>query len=133
VKVSLYTDGGARGNPGPAGIGVVIKNKGGQTIKEIGKFIGNTTNNEAEYRALIEGLVACLDKTISEVGCYSDSKLVVNQLNGDFKVKNAKIRTFYKEVKRLERNFDKVTYTYIPRDKNTEADSLVNEVLDSLD
>ena len=132
MKVSLYTDGGARGNPGPAGIGAVIKDKNNQTIKEVGKFIGNTTNNEAEYRALIEGLVACLDKTVSEVNCYSDSKLVVNQLNGDFKVKNAKMKIFYKEVKRLERNFDKITYTYIPRDKNTEADSLVNEVLDSI-
>lgn len=132
MKVHLYTDGGARGNPGPAGIGIVIKDTSNQVIKELGKYIGKATNNEAEYTALIEGLSACFKKNVDEVDCYLDSSLVVNQLNGKFKVKDARMRALFVKAKKLENLFDKVTYTHVPRDKNHEADSLVNEVLDSI-
>ena len=132
MKLSIYTDGGARGNPGPAAIGIVIKNEKGEVTKEVAKYIGETTNNEAEYRALIDGLDSVLDKEAKDVECFSDSKLVVSQLNGDFKVKNVNIKRFVKEIKRMERNFDTITYTHIGRSKNSEADALVNEVLDSM-
>ena len=132
MRISLYTDGGARGNPGPAAIGIVVKNEKGEVIKEIGKYIGETTNNEAEYRALLDGLDSILEKDVENVDCFLDSQLVVRQLNGEFKVKSMNIKRFWKEVKRMERNFKKITYTHIERGKNGEADSLVNEVLDSL-
>ena len=132
MKLSIYTDGGARGNPGPAAIGIVVKDGKGNVIKEVGKYIGKTTNNEAEYRALVSGLDSVLDKDVNEVDCFLDSLLVVKQLNGDFKVKNANIKRFWNEIKRLERNFKKITYNHIERSKNSEADALVNEVLDSI-
>ena len=132
MKLIVYTDGGARGNPGPGAIGVVVKNKGGKVVKEIGKFIGKVTNNEAEYKAVIEGLKACGDTGAKEMEFYIDSLLVVNQLNGDFKVKDKKIKTFWTEAKLLEKNFKEVLYIHIPRTKNFLADKIVNDVLDSL-
>lgn len=132
MKLSVYTDGGARGNPGPAAIGIVVKDDKGKVVKEIGKYIGKTTNNEAEYRALINGLDSILEKDVDTVSCFLDSQLVVKQLNGEFKVKNANIKRFWNEVKRLERNFKKISYNHIERSKNSEADALVNEVLDSI-
>jgi len=131
MKLILYSDGGARGNPGPGAVGIVIKNADGRVIKEIGKFIGRATNNEAEYKGVIFGLEACHEKNATEVTCFIDSLLVVNQLNGDFKVKDKKIKTFWTQVKNLEKKFSKVTYHHIPRTKNFLADKIVNEVLDS--
>ena len=131
MKLILYSDGGARGNPGPGAIGIVIKNTDEKVIKELGKFIGRATNNEAEYKAVIFGLEACQEKGATEVSCFIDSLLVVNQLNGDFKVKDKKIKTFWTQVKSLEKKFAKVTYHHIPREKNYLADKIVNEVLDS--
>ncbi|MFZ2663836.1 MAG: ribonuclease HI family protein [Patescibacteria group bacterium] len=132
MKLILYTDGGARGNPGPGAIGVIIKNNEGKVIKEVGKFIGKSTNNEAEYKAIIEGLKECKEKGAKELECFLDSLLVVNQLNGDFKVKDKKIKIFWKEAKDLEKNFKEVLYHHIPRSKNYLADKVVNEVLDSI-
>jgi len=132
MKLILYTDGGARGNPGPGAIGVIIKNHEGKVIKEIGKFIGRSTNNEAEYRAIIEGLKECKEKGAKELECFLDSLLVVNQLNGIFKVKDEKIKVFWSEVKELEKSFKEVLYHHIPRSKNYLADKVVNEVLDSI-
>lgn len=136
MKLIVYTDGGSRGNPGPGAIGIVVKNVQGKTIKEIGKFIGKSTNNEAEYKAVIEALKLISDKKsedrADQIDFFIDSLLVVNQLNGDFKVKDKKIKIFWNEVKNLERNFKKIIYTHIPRTKNYEADRVVNEVLDSL-
>ena len=136
MKLIVYTDGGSRGNPGPGAIGIVVKNVQGKTIKEIGKFIGKSTNNEAEYKAVIEALKLISDKKsedkADQIDFFIDSLLVVNQLNGDFRVKDKKIKIFWNEVKNLERNFKKIIYTHIPRTKNYEADRVVNEVLDSL-
>ncbi len=132
MKLIVYTDGGARGNPGPGAIGVIIKNSEGKVIKEVGKFIGRATNNEAEYKAIIEGLKECKDKKATSLECFLDSLLVVNQLNGDFKVKDKKIKIFWNEAKNLEKNFKEVSYHHIPREKNHLADKVVNEVLDSI-
>lgn len=132
MKLILYTDGGARGNPGPGAIGVIIKNSEGKVIKEVGKFIGRATNNEAEYKAIIEGLKGCKEKKATSLECFLDSLLVVNQLRGDFKVKDKKIKIFWNEVKDLEKNFKEVLYHHIPRTKNYLADNVVNEVLDSI-
>lgn len=133
TRLILNTDGGARGNPGPAAIGVVVKNHEGEVIKEIGKYIGERTNNEAEYEAIIEGLAAALEKKALIVDCYLDSEFVVNQLKGVYKIKNDRMRILWEKTKALEKNFKTVTYTHILRNKNKEADKIVNQVLDSLD
>jgi len=131
MKLILYTDGGARGNPGPGAIGVVIKTVHGKVVKEIGKYIGRSTNNEAEYKAVIEGLGICLAKKASELECYLDSQLVVSQLNGSFKVKDKELKKLWEQAKALEKSFKEVLYIHVPRIKNAQADSIVNEVLDS--
>jgi ribonuclease HI len=127
----LYTDGGARGNPGPGAIGVVLKNADGHTVVEIGKYLGICTNNEAEYHALIEGLKLAKEKGIEELTCYLDSELIVKQLKGQYKVKNDRLKVFFEKIKGLEKNFSEISYNHIPREKNTEADILVNKVLDT--
>lgn len=132
MKLLLYTDGGARGNPGPGAIGIVIKNSQGKVIKEIGKFIGRSTNNDAEYKAVIGGLKSCWEMGAKELECFIDSLLVVNQLNGKFKVKNIKIKIYWNEIKTLEKKFKEVLYYHIPRTKNFLADKIVNDVLDSI-
>lgn len=131
MKLIVYTDGGARGNPGPSAIGVVIKNIKGEVIKEIGKDIGKATNNEAEYKAIITGLEACFEKGASQLECYLDSLLVVSQLKGEFKVKDLKLKKLWMQAKNIEKNFKEVVYIHIPREKNYLADKIVNEVLDS--
>jgi ribonuclease HI len=130
MRVILNTDGGARGNPGPAGIGVVIKNNNNETIYELGKTIGFSTNNEAEYTALIEGLLQCRAIKAKEVDARLDSELVVKQLNGIYKVKNERMNVFWNKVKDLEKYFTKVTFTHVPRTENKEADKLYNQALD---
>ncbi|MCJ7826568.1 ribonuclease HI family protein [Patescibacteria group bacterium] len=136
-KLIIHTDGGARGNPGPAAIGVVFE-KNGKLIHQFGKKIGEATNNVAEYTAVIEALkyiknshVAC---HMSRVTFFLDSVLVVNQLTGKFKVKDAKLRMLLFEIRSLEQEVRGViTYTAIPREQNKEADLLVNRALDKLE
>ena len=132
TRLVLYTDGGARGNPGPAAIGVVVRDEKNDTIKEIGKYIGEGTNNEAEYHAIIEGLTAAHQKEAEVVDCYLDSEFVVNQLKGVYKVKNERMQVLWEKAKAIEKKFKKVSYTHIVRSKNKEADRIVNQVLDSL-
>jgi len=128
---TLFTDGGARNNPGPAGIGWVIYGKiKSQIVASGGEFIGAATNNEAEYRALIRGLEECKKLKIKELECLLDSNLVVNQLNGKFKVKQSHLEIFVIEVKKLESQFNSISYNYIPREKNALADRLVNLAID---
>jgi len=131
MEISMFTDGGSRGNPGPAAIGVIIKDHKKETIHKIGKYIGVGTNNDAEYKALIEGLSFLSDLKHSQVDCYLDSELVVKQLNGLYKVKNQNIKEYWNKIKILEKNFKHITYQHINREKNWEADELVNQVLDS--
>ena len=136
----INIDGGSRGNPGPAAVGVVIKTENNQLIESISKFIGITTNNEAEYQALIaalEYLSQYKEKlNLTEnilIDFYIDSKLIVNQVNGFFKVKNSRIRNFIYKIRELEIGIPgKIVYQLIPREKNSQADLLVNQALDNL-
>jgi ribonuclease HI len=131
MEIILFTDGGSRGNPGPAAIAAVIKSHQGKLLKEIGKYIGVSTNNDAEYKALIEGLTGAITFKPSQVDCYLDSELVVKQLTNQYKVKNENIKTLWAKVKELEFKIGNVSYHHIRREKNKEADALVNKVLDS--
>ncbi|MFC1711052.1 ribonuclease HI family protein [Patescibacteria group bacterium] len=133
----VYCDGGARGNPGPAGAGFLVKDKNNKILVEKGVFLGRATNNVAEYRSVIEALkwlVSVNDKMLSSIGeikVYLDSQLVVNQLNGIYKIKNANLRLLIIKVKALENQINPgILYFHIPREKNSEADFLVNKALD---
>jgi ribonuclease HI len=135
-KFIVYTDGGARGNPGPAAIGVVIQNAKGEILKEYGEYLGETTNNEAEYRAPISALKKIKSTwgkakaKKAEVQIFADSELLIKQLNGEYKVENPNIQKFFLELWNLKIDFHNVTFTAIPRGKNKEADRMVNEALD---
>ena len=129
-KLLLYTDGGARNNPGPAATGFVLKNGLGEILKKGGTFLGVATNNEAEYRALIEGLQAAKKFNPQHLDCFLDSSLVVNQLNGTFKIKEARLRKLVFEAKALEKEFQSIRYQHVPREENKEADAIVNQILD---
>jgi ribonuclease HI len=131
MQISLYTDGGARGNPGPAGIGVVIKD-GDKIIKEIKKYIGEATNNQAEYQALILGLseLKKMDGKNLEVSCFLDSELIVKQLNLQYKVKNKDLAPLFVRAWNLSKGFKKCKFSHVFREQNKEADRLVNEALD---
>lgn len=129
-KLLLFTDGGSRNNPGPAAVGFVLKTESGQVLQKGGKFLGTATNNEAEYHALLEGLAAAKEFNPQSLICFLDSSLVVNQLNGLFKIKEARLRQLIFEVKKLEKEFASVCYQYVPREKNREADAIVNQILD---
>lgn len=132
MKLFIHTDGGSRGNPGPGAIGIAVLNDQKKLIKEIGKFIGKSTNNEAEYKAVVEGLKTCMGIGGKDLKFFIDSLLVVSQLNGKFKIKEPRMKKFYLEIKELEKNFESVVYCHVPREKNYMADKIVNEVLDAL-
>lgn len=129
-KLTIYTDGGARGNPGPAGIGVVIYSTGEQPIRQKGEYIGEGTNNQAEYKALILGLKEAIDLGASEVQFFLDSELVVKQITGKYKVKEPELKILVMEVLRLCNKFARVDFKHVPREKNKLADKLMNEALD---
>jgi ribonuclease HI len=129
----LHTDGGARGNPGPAAIGVVIEvEAAGQAelLGEIGETIGVASNNVAEYRAIIRGLEEAQRLEASSVSCLLDSQLVVEQLNGNYKVKSEDMKPLHARVQELRSRFALVTFQHVRREQNKEADRLVNEALD---
>jgi ribonuclease HI len=134
MQLLVYCDGGARGNPGPAAIGFVVKDEAGKNLKKEGRFIGQTTNNVAEYQAVIEALKWMRTRTkyqASNIKFHLDSRLVVNQLNGFFKIKNTRLRELIVKVRQLEQAIGgNVVYRFIAREKNQEADQLVNETLD---
>ncbi len=131
MKAKLSTDGGARGNPGPAAFGYVLETEDGTVLDARGEAIGVATNNVAEYRALIAGLEAALERGVTELDVVSDSELVVKQMRGEYKVKNAALRELSSEAARLARRLDKVDYTAVRREHNELADRLVNEALDA--
>lgn len=128
IKAILHTDGGARGNPGPAGIGVVLKV--GDKEKKFKKYIGESTNNQAEYQALIFGLNEAIGDGADEVDCYLDSELVVKQLNNEYKVKNEGLAPLFIKVFNLKQQFKKIKFIHIFREDNEAADKLVNEAID---
>lgn len=125
----LNTDGGSRGNPGPAAIGGVIK-KGGEEVVTFSEYIGEKTNNQAEYAALIIGLKYAKKNKINQIVCRLDSQLIVKQLNGEYRVKHEMMKPLFDEVKKLEKEFDLIQYEHVRREKNRRADELVNNALD---
>lgn len=132
MKAKLSTDGGARGNPGPAAYAYVLETEDGTVLAAHGEAIGTATNNVAEYRALVEGLRKALELAVDEVDVVSDSELVVKQMRGEYRVKNEALQQLSVEAGRLARRLRKVTYTAVRREHNELADRLVNEALDSL-
>jgi ribonuclease HI len=129
-KVSMYIDGCSKGNPGCAGAGVCIIDPKGNIMKEACFYLGDKlTNNQAEYYALLHGLNECKGICQGEVMVYSDSQLLVNQLNREYLIRNAKLRELVEQVKNKERLFEKITYTHIERSKNHRADWLANKAI----
>jgi ribonuclease HI len=131
VKARLSTDGGARGNPGPAAYGYVLETDDGTVLAAHGEAIGVATNNVAEYRALVEGLHKAAELQVDELEVVSDSELLVHQMRGDWKVKNEALRELWSEANDLESKLGKVTYRAVRREHNELADRLVNDALDA--
>ena len=131
MRAKLSTDGGARGNPGPAAYGYVLETEDGTVLDARGETIGVATNNVAEYRALVAGLEAALARGVTELEVVSDSELVVKQMRGEYKVKNDALRRLSLQATRLARELGAVTYTAVRREHNELADRLVNEALDA--
>ena len=129
-RIIIFSDGGARGNPGPAGIGAVLYNEDKKIIAEISHYLGETTNNQAEYRALIAALKKARELGGQEIACYLDSELVVKQLNREYKVKNKDLAPLFLEVYNLSLGFQKISFIHIPREQNSVADRLANEAMD---
>ena len=129
--VVVWTDGGARGNPGPAGIGAVVARADGTVLAEVAEGIGWATNNVAEYRAVIAGLERARALGARRVRVRADSLLLVQQLRGLWKVKNAGLQPLWAEATRLARGFDRVTFEHVPRERNRAADALANTAMDA--
>jgi ribonuclease HI len=130
VKARLFTDGGARGNPGPAAFGYVLEAEDGTVLAAHGEAIGVATNNVAEYRALVAGLAQAAEMGVDEVDVISDSELLVKQMRGEYKVKNAALRQLWDEAQDLAARLGQVTFEAVRREHNELADRLVNEALD---
>ncbi len=126
----LYTDGGARNNPGPAGTGIVIKTENGEILCKKGFYIGKKTNNEAEYIAVIQGIQEIKKFDPEKVSCHVDSQLVANQLNGIYKIKQTNLQELAIKVFTEARKLKRVEFKYLPRNKNKEADKEVNKAID---
>jgi ribonuclease HI len=131
VRARLSTDGGSRGNPGPAAYGYVLETDDGTVLDARGETIGVATNNVAEYRALLAGLQAALDRGVDELEVVSDSELLVKQMRGEYKVKNDALRELVDDAHALARRLARISYTAVRREHNELADRLVNEALDS--
>lgn len=130
-SVTARIDGASRGNPGPAGVGIIVRNEGGETVDKISEYLGgNMTNNQAEYSALIKCLEYCKELGVEKVEILSDSTLIVNQMKGSYSVKSENIKGLYVKAKELESKFQKVTYKHISRDENLIADNLANQAID---
>ncbi len=131
VRARLSTDGGSRGNPGPAAYGYVLESEDGHVLDARGEAIGTATNNVAEYRGLIAGLESAVQRGVDELEVVSDSELLVKQMRGEYKVKNETLRTLQSEAAELAAGLKRVTYTAVRRAHNELADRLVNEALDA--
>jgi ribonuclease HI len=131
VKATLWTDGGARGNPGPAAYAYVLEDEEGSSLAAHGEAIGVATNNVAEYSALLAGLEKAAELGVDELEVVSDSELMVKQMRGEYKVKNEALRQLSLRAHELARRIGRVTYTAVRREHNQLADRLVNEALDA--
>jgi len=127
---TLRTDGGARGNPGPAGAGFVLEDAGGTVVRSGGRFLGSTTNNVAEYEALLWGLATALDHGVRDLKVCADSELVVKQVTGVYRVKNEGLKPLHAAAKALLPRFEKVEFCHVRRELNKAADELCNIAMD---
>ena len=130
-RMKLWADGASRGNPGPSGAGAVVKLADGSIVGEVAEFLGHGTNNRAEYTAVLLGLQRALELGGREIDVYMDSQLVVRQMEGVYKVKNAGLRPLWEQVGALSRRFARCTFHHVPREQNSEADALANTGVDS--
>ena len=130
-KLTVNVDGGARGNPGPAAIGVVVRNDDGAIVEAVGETIGRTTNNVAEYRALLRGIELARAHGADEVELIGDSELIVRQIEGRYKVKHADMKELHAKAKKMLAGFDSWSIRHVKRAQNADADALVNEALDN--
>ncbi len=131
MTLNAFTDGASRGNPGSSGIGIIVKEAGGRTLYTASGYIGVSTNNRAEYTALLTLLERLRDVTCEKLCIHSDSELMVRQVNGQYKVKDAEIKKYHRKVLQLLSGFScAVEIRHIPRDRNAEADRLANEAID---
>lgn len=130
MKLTIFTDGGARGNPGPAAAGIVIKNESGKILAAYGEYLGEQTNNYAEYSALISGLKKAKELGATEVDCILDSELVTKQMKQEYRVREATLQKLFIQAYNASTAFKKITYRHVLRHNNKEADKMVNEILD---
>ncbi len=126
----LHADGGARGNPGPAGAGAVLYDPQGRTLARRARYLGRTTNNVAEYQGLILGLETARDLGARSLTVRLDSELIVRQLNGQYRVRTPHLRPLYQKARQLMTDFEAVEVQHVPREQNAEADRLVNQAID---
>ena len=133
MKAKLSTDGGSRGNPGPAAFGYVLETDDGHVLAAHGESIGRATNNVAEYRGLLAGMSKAAELGVDELDVVSDSELLVKQMRGEYRVKNETLRELQEQATDLERKFGRVRYTAVRREHNELADRLVNDALDAED
>jgi ribonuclease HI len=126
----IYSDGASRGNPGPSGIGAVILDENGQVVHEIAKYIGEVTNNVAEYEALLEGLAYCVKHKLSPIEILADSQLLIRQLSGEYKVKHENIKPLFQKAQEYLVHLKVSGYKHVPREQNKHADKLANQGID---
>ncbi len=129
-KIIIYTDGASRGNPGQSAAGVMMWDSNGDPIGRLSLYLGKLTNNQAEYKAVLTGLLAAYVQGFGEVECRLDSELVVRQLNGQYKIKDAALKTLATQVQKAAARLDHVSFTHVRRGANDQADGLANEILD---
>ena len=132
MKLNVFIDGACRGNPGPASVGVCFFDEAGKTVREYYRAIGETTNNVAEYTAMVEALRLAQDLKATELKVHSDSQLLVRQISGRYRVKNARLSKYILLIKSLRKNFKSVEIVHVPREQNQVADALANKALDEL-
>lgn len=129
-RLRLYSDGAARGNPGPSGAGAVLVEPGGQVVAKVGKFLGNQTNNYAEYMGLLIGLKHAKALGAKEIEIFADSELLIRQLGGRYQVKSPSLRPLYEEAVKLLNDFSRVKLVHVPREMNAAADEMSNRAID---
>ncbi|GMU62002.1 MAG: ribonuclease HI family protein [Myxococcales bacterium] len=129
-RVRVYSDGAARGNPGPSGAGAVLVEPSGQVVDRLGKFLGHQTNNYAEYMGLLLGLKRAKELGVAEVEVFADSELMLRQLGGRYQVKSPSLRPLYQEALRLLNDFERVKFVHVPREMNRAADEMSNRAID---
>jgi len=129
-RVRVFSDGAARGNPGPAGAGAVVLDPRGRVLARVGKFLGKQTNNVAEYEGVILGLKSAKELGATEVEVRADSLLLIRQLEGAYQVKNAALKALHAKAKQLLRSFERVDLRHVPREENTLADEMSNRAID---